>query len=66
LTTQVALSPWLLPGALGVTLLLDAAALALPLGRSRRIALLAIGAVVPSAALMFAVWAAFAPIFRPE
>jgi hypothetical protein len=66
LPTQVALSSWLLPAALGVALLLDAAALALPLGRSRRTALLAAALVVPSTALMFAVWAAFMPIFRPE
>jgi hypothetical protein len=63
--TAVALSTWLIPGALAAAGLLDLAAVALPLRRSRRAGLAATGLFVSSTALIFAVWAAFAPLFRP-
>jgi len=37
-----------------------------PLRRSHRHAVIAVGLVVSAFALIFAVWAAFAPLFRPE
>jgi hypothetical protein len=64
--TQIALSSWLVPAALAVAALLDLAALALPLRRSRRTALVAAGLFASSSVVIFAVVAAFAPIFRPE
>ena len=64
--TQLALAPWLIPGALGSAVALDALALVAPLRRSRRTALVAAGLFASSSVLVFAVWAAFAPIFRPE
>jgi succinate dehydrogenase/fumarate reductase cytochrome b subunit len=63
--TEVALAPWFLPAAVGLAILLAGVALVAPLRRSLRPALLGVGLVVSSFALMFAVWAAFAPIFRP-
>lgn len=64
--TQLALSPRLIPAALSVAALADAVALLAPLRRSRRTALLAAGLFLSSSALVFAVGASFAPIFRPE
>jgi hypothetical protein len=50
---QVALSSWFLPGAMGTALLLSALAIGLPLR-----------VVICSAALVYAVWSAFAPLFE--
>jgi hypothetical protein len=64
--TRVALAPWLLPVANGATFLVTIAALAAPLRRSQRGPLIAAGLVLSSAALVFAVLAAFMPIFNPS
>jgi hypothetical protein len=64
--TAVAVSGWLLPGALGVAGALDLVAIAAPMRRSRRAALVSAGLCVSSGALIFAVLAAFLPIFRAE
>lgn len=61
--TRLALSPWLMPVALAAAAALDAAAIALPLRRPRRAALAAAGLVASSSALIFAVCAAFVPVF---
>lgn len=63
--TRVALLSPLLPAALGVSGVLALVALAAPLKRSQRHWLLGIGVVLSSSALVFVVWAAFAPIFNP-
>jgi len=63
--TRLALTPWFLPGALGVAGLLALPALALPIKRSQRAWLLGAGLVISSSALVLAVWAALAPIFSP-
>jgi hypothetical protein len=63
---SVALSAWFLPGSLAVGGGLALVALAAPLRRSRRVALLGTGVVVASFALIFAVLASFLPLFRPE
>ena len=64
-TTQVALSGWLLPCAIAAAMGLSLVAVAAPLRRSQRHGLLGVGVVIASTALVFAVWAAFAPIFQP-
>lgn len=64
--TAVAVSGWLLPGALGIAGALALLAIAAPLRRSRRAALVAAGLCVSSGALIFTVLAAFLPIFRAE
>ena len=61
---QVALSSWFLPGAMGTALLLSALAIGLPLRRSQRAVLAGAGVVICSAALVYAVWSAFAPLFE--
>lgn len=63
--TALALSPAFLPAAVGLGLLLGAVGLLAPLRPGRRTAALAAGLVVSSFALVFAVLAAFVPIFRP-
>lgn len=63
--TQVAVAPWFLPGALGAAAALGLVGFAAPLKRSQRAWLLGVGLVISSSALVFAVWFAFAPIFRP-
>jgi hypothetical protein len=42
------------------------AGVVVPLRRRYRAALVGAGLLVASVALVFAVWAAFAPLFRPE
>ncbi|MCC6554797.1 MAG: hypothetical protein IT372_17620 [Polyangiaceae bacterium] len=64
--TQVALSPWLVPVAALAGTALALAAAALPLRRSRRNALAAAGLFLSGVVLVFAVCAAFVPVFRPE
>jgi hypothetical protein len=64
-TAALALSPWFVPGALGVAVLSSLVALAAPLRPSRRAFLVGLGLLVASAALVFAVWAAFLPLFQP-
>ena len=61
---EVALSSWFLPSAIGLMAALSFAAMALPLRRSRRTALVGMGLVVASVALVVSVWAAFAPLFQ--
>jgi len=63
--TSVALAPWLLPGAVGLGFVLTAGAMVAPLRRSQRNAIVGAALVISSTALVFAVLAAFAPIFRP-
>jgi hypothetical protein len=65
-TARLALSSWFLPAALGVAAASALAGIALPLRRTRRAFLVGLGLVVSSAALIFAVWAAFEPLFRPS
>lgn len=62
--TEVALSIWFLPGAMAASLGLSALAVVLPLRRSQRAALVGAGLVICSAALVYSVWAAFAPLFE--
>ncbi len=64
-TAAVALAPWFLPGALGFALVASLVALAAPLRRTHRHFLVGAGLFVASAALIFAVWAAFLPLFQP-
>jgi hypothetical protein len=64
--TRIALSGWLLPGATAITGLLAAVALAAPLKRSQRHGLAGSALVIASITLVFAVWAAFAPLFQPQ
>jgi hypothetical protein len=61
----VGLSSWFLPAALGVAGISTLAALALPLRRSQRASLVGVGLLVAAAALIFAVWVAFVPVFQP-
>jgi hypothetical protein len=61
----VGLSSWFLPAALGVAGLSTLAALVLPLRRSRRASLMGVGLLLAAAALIFAVCAAFVPVFQP-
>ena len=61
----VALSSWFLPAALGFAAVCSLVGLTAPLRRSRRAFLVGLGLLWVSAALIFAVWAAVAPIFRP-
>ncbi len=63
---SVALSAWFLPGALAFAGGSAIVALCAPMRRSRRGLLLGTGLVVASFALIFAVLAAFLPVFRPE
>lgn len=63
--TELALSPWLLPLANGAAIAASLGALVLPLRRSQRAAGVGAGLVISSAALVFAVLAAFMPIFNP-
>jgi hypothetical protein len=63
--TALALAPWFLPSAVGIGVAMTACALALPLRRSQRTAVISLGLVIPAFALIFAVLAAFAPIFSP-
>ncbi len=62
----VALSSWFLPSALGLAALASLVGLAAPIRRRRRAALVGSGLLVASVALVFAVWAAFMPVFRPD
>lgn len=64
-TAALALSPWFVPGALGISAVSSLVALAAPLRRSQRAVLVGLGLLVASAALIFAVWAAFLPLFQP-
>jgi hypothetical protein len=61
----VALSSWFVPGALGFAGVCTAVGIAAPLRRSGRSFLVGLGLMVASIALMFAVWAAFQPLFQP-
>jgi hypothetical protein len=60
----VALSPWLLPSAIGVAIACTLAGLALPLGRRRSTAVMGAGLVVVSLALIFAIGMGFGAIFQ--
>ncbi len=64
-TAKIALSPWFLPSAIAFAALATIVALVAPLRRSRRAALVGAGLLVASVALVFAVWAAFMPLFQP-
>ena len=64
-TTALALTPWFVPSALAAAALFTAIALLAPIGRARRPVLLSAGLLILSFALIFAVWAAFWPIFQP-
>lgn len=64
-TTAIALAPWFLPSALVAAALCTAIALAAPLRRSKRPIGVGVGLVILAFALIFAVWAAFMPIFQP-
>jgi hypothetical protein len=63
-STQIALSSWFLPSAMAAALGLSVLAIAAPLRRSQRAALAGTGLVICSTALVYAVWAAFAPLFQ--
>jgi hypothetical protein len=63
--TAVALSPLFLPLTIGTGLAVALAGLVLPVRRSRRSFLLGAGLCISAFALIFAVVAAFLPIFRP-
>ena len=62
---QVALSAWFLPGATGFAVLASLVALVAPLRRTQRAFVVGLGLVVASGALIFAVAAAFLPLFQP-
>jgi hypothetical protein len=64
-STAIALSPWLVPGALALAAALSIAALALPLRRSQKHFLVGLGLLLASAVVIFAIVAAFWPIFQP-
>jgi hypothetical protein len=64
-TAAVALAPWFLPGALGFALVASLVGLAAPLRRTQRHFLVGAGLFVIACALIFAVWAAFLPLFQP-
>jgi ABC-type Na+ efflux pump permease subunit len=64
-TAAIALSGWFLPGAIAASTLLAAVAIVAPLKRSARATLAGIGTLLVSFAVIFAVWAAFAPLFQP-
>jgi hypothetical protein len=64
-TAALALSAWFLPGALAFAALATLIAIAAPLRRTRRALLVGVGLLVASCALIFAVAAAFLPLFRP-
>jgi len=61
----LALSSWFLPATLGASAIVSLAGLVLPLRRTRRAFLVGLGLMVSATALIFAVWAAFAPVFQP-
>lgn len=61
---RVALSDAFLPGTMGSSALLSLLALVLPIGRGRRTVLLGGALVLSAAALVFAVWSAFEPMFH--
>ena len=63
--TAVAISEGFLPAAVGGSLLLSAAGWIVPMKRSRRAALLGAGLCVSSFALIFAILAAYFPMFKP-
>ena len=62
--TALALSPAFLPVAVGAGLALAAVGLLAPLRRSQRLRIVGAGLVISALALVFAVWAAFEPLFR--
>jgi protein-S-isoprenylcysteine O-methyltransferase Ste14 len=64
-TAALALAAWFLPSALLTAALCTAVGLVAPLRRSRRTLAVGTGVVLLSFALIFAVWAAFLPIFQP-
>lgn len=64
-TAAVALASWFLPGSLGFALVCSLVALVAPLRRTHRHFLVGTGLFVASCALIFAVWAAFLPLFQP-
>jgi hypothetical protein len=61
----LALSPWLMPGALGFAAVTALVGLAAPIRRVQRSFLIGLGLTVASIVLVFAVWAAFLPLFQP-
>ncbi|MEO7330237.1 MAG: hypothetical protein ABI193_16800 [Minicystis sp.] len=62
---SIALSSWFLPAAILSSALLNAVGGLAPFKRSRRATLAGVGLLVISFAVIFAVWAAFAPLFQP-
>jgi hypothetical protein len=64
-TAALALSSWFLPASLALAAIASLTAIAAPLRRTRRAALMGAGLLVASVALIFAVTAAFLPLFRP-
>jgi hypothetical protein len=63
--TALALAPWFLPAALVAAAGCTAVALLAKLRRSRRPIVISAGLVILCFALIFAVWAAFMPVFQP-
>jgi hypothetical protein len=63
--TAIAISDEFLPAAVVVGMLLTIAGIVLPLKRSRRAMLLGAGVCVASFALVFAIIAAYLPLFKP-
>lgn len=64
-TAAVALSAWFLPAALGFAAVASLVALVAPVRRTQRAFLVGLGLMVAAAALIFAVWAGFQPLFQP-
>jgi len=64
--TAIALKPWFLPAAIGVAAVFTVVALVAPLRRSRRPRVMSVGLVILCVALIFAVCAAFIPVFQPS
>jgi hypothetical protein len=63
--TELAVSSWFVPAAVGLGIASFLASLVLPVRRSRRLGVAAASVVISASALVFAVFAAFEPIFRP-
>jgi len=62
---RLALSAWFRPAAVLFAVAASLVALAAPLRRTHRAFLVGLGLIVASVALIFAVWAAFLPLFQP-
>jgi hypothetical protein len=62
---SLSLSSWFLPAALAFAALCTLVALAAPVRRTRRAFLVGLGLMVAATALVFAILAAFLPLFQP-